>query len=130
MLSKEQAHIVADVLLDDARVARPRLYRPADTPVHWLYRCRALRSVPDPLQSEVVRQAKKETVFNPWFALLVLIAIVAQGALWALKPAVLGKSGFGALTLALFPLSILTVQTLLVRRAIKTIASQLGAAHA
>ncbi|KQV43238.1 hypothetical protein [Massilia sp. Root335] len=126
MLSKEQAHAIADALLDEARAARPRLYRAASTPVHWLYRCRALRSVPEVLQAEVVRQAKKETMFNPWFDILALISILAPWVTWAIKPTVLGKSGFGTPIVALSPLLILTVQTMLIRRAIKMIARQLG----
>jgi hypothetical protein len=128
MLSKEQANIIADGLLDGARAGRPRFYRPAGTPVHWLYRCRALRSVPEALQPEVVRQAKKETVFNPWFDILVLACLAAPWVLWATRPAVFRKSGFGMAFLALLPLVILIVQTLLVRRAINMIATQLGAA--
>ena len=82
--------------------------------------------MPEVLQAEVVRQAKKETMFNPWFDILALISILAPWVMWAIKPTVLGKSGFGTPIVALSPLLILTVQTMLIRRAIKMIASQLG----
>jgi hypothetical protein len=127
MLSKEQANIIADGLLDNARAARPRFHRAAGMPVHWLYRCRALRSVPEALQAEVVRQAKKETVFNPWFAILVVICIAAPWVSWTVRAAVFGKSGFGIPILALLPPMLSIVQILLVRRAIDMIATQLGA---
>jgi hypothetical protein len=130
VLSKKQANIIADALLDEARAARPRIYRPAGTPVHWLYRCRALRSVPDALQPEVVRQAKKEIATNPWFLAAMLVWVMALAALWMTRPAFLVKAGLSAQVVTLSWLVPLLLQRVFVRRAIKTIATRLGTSAA
>ena len=86
--------------------------------------------MPEVLQGEVVRQAKKESKFNPWFDLLGVITVVAPWALWAVKPAAFGESGLGGPIVALFPLLMLTVHTMFVRRAITMIGTRLCASLA
>jgi hypothetical protein len=124
MLSKEQANAIADALLDEARAARPR--RPAQVPL--LYRSRALRSLPNDLQSEVVREAKKEVATNPWFLGAMLVWFAVLVALWIVKPGFPGKSGSVPMMTTLCWLVPLTVQRALVNRNAALIVARLGEA--
>ena len=122
MLSKEEANAIADALLDEARAARPD--RPAQPPL--LYRSRALRSLPDELQAEVVREATKEVAKNLWFHVAMLVWFAVLVALWITKHGVLGKSGFVPVLTTLCWVVPLAVQRVLVNRNATLIAARLA----
>jgi hypothetical protein len=124
MLSKEEANAIADTLLDEARAARPR----RSEPVPLLYRCRALRALPNELQSEVVREARKKVATNGWFLGAMLLWFAALAALLITRHGFLDTSGFAPMVTTLCWLVPLTVQGALVRRNATSIATRLAEA--
>lgn len=126
MLSKEQASQIADELLSQARLNKFEFLDPAGASVPLMYRCRDLRSLPNGLQVEVVRQAAKEVAKSPLFLCLLFVWVLALGAIWMVKPTLIGTKADMVMPLIVFGWLVpFALRGVLVRRTVKSIAAQL-----
>lgn len=125
MLSKAQANRIADELLEQARASRFGLTDPSGTPVAPLYQCRSLGRLPQGLQQEIVRKATQEVGSSPVFLLAVAAWIVALALVYAIEPIVFGMRLVPSAFMIVAPLAPLLFRALLVRRAVKQIASRM-----
>lgn len=126
-MSKAQAERIADELLEQARASRFGFPDPSGMPVAPLYQCRSMRSLPQGLQTEIVRQATLAVGSSAWFVLAVLAWIVAIALVYVFEPTVLGFRTVPSAFMILAPLAPLLLRALLVRGAVRKIADQIDA---
>jgi hypothetical protein len=126
MLSKEQAHAIADAILASARYPRENRMASAERPIPPLYRCKELSAIEPVMRTEVVRQARNALNRNPLFILFMLVwlLIFVLFVLYGTGDARLSKNAAPITIGWLVPMM---ARALFVRRGIRNIASMLRA---
>jgi len=126
MLSKEQAHAIADAILASARYPRENRMASAERPIPPLYRCKELSAIEPVMRTEVVRQARNVLNRNPLFILFMLVwlLIFVLFVLYGTGDARLSKNAAPITIGWLVPMM---ARALFVRRGIRNIASMLRA---
>jgi len=125
VLSKAEANRLADELLEEASRSPFGVTDPSGMPVPPMYQCRELGQLPQGVQSEIVRKTILRVGASPLFILAVAAWIALIALFYAGEWALFGKIPMTFLILA--PLAPLLVRALLVRRAVRLVARQVGA---
>lgn len=73
MISKDQAHLIADELLKQQRQQSRDAKNEAAKKVPWLYRCAELNRLEPIERAEVIVEARREMRRGLWFALAVFL---------------------------------------------------------
>lgn len=73
MISKDQAHLIADELLEQQRQQSRDAKNEAAKKVPWLYRCAELNRLEPIERVEVIVEARREMRRGLWFALAVFL---------------------------------------------------------
>lgn len=127
LLSKDQAGVIADEILGQARQARHDKHRMAPSSVAIVYRCRALLALPGWMQMEVVRQATQAVARSPVFFSMSLASALAFVMLFMHKPESPIRAGLVGLSIMVFGLFPMLLRVLLVRRHVRIVAGELQA---
>ncbi|MGI4842443.1 MAG: hypothetical protein ACRYF7_03930 [Janthinobacterium lividum] len=126
MLSQTSVRHIADELLEQARSRKFGFTDPSGLPLPPLYQCRELDVLPPGLQQEILRKATLEVGFGPLFLLIVAAWVVAFALVYAMEPTLNGEPLVPRALLMLAPLAPLLFRALLVRRAVRMIAREIG----
>jgi Flp pilus assembly protein TadB len=128
MLSKEQAHAIADAILASARYPRENRMASAERPIPPLYRCKELSALEPWIRTELVRQASNALNRNPLFILAALVWLLIFVLFFIYGSEGMHASKYAAPIVIVAWLLPLMIRGLLVRRSIRQVASMLGAA--